>query len=338
MPGPEPSRLEPSRPGAEALAAPSAAAPLPVVIDCDPGVDDAVALLLALRSPELRVLAVTTVAGNAGLDVVTANAAAVLDLAGAPAELALAAGAAGPLRGGERVPDEPIHGANALGGVPLPASARVPAVEPAPELIARLALARPGELVLIALGPLTNVARLVNEHPAAAAALRAIVHMGGAAFAQGNITPAAEFNTYCDPEAADFVLGSGLPIRLVPLDVTRRTGLRREHSARLAAVPDPATSAIGAMLLGMTEANVARSGMAVCHVHDATAVAALLAPELFRWQRAGVRVECGGQLTRGALVVDARGRTDWPASVDIALDLREDAVEQLLLARLEATP
>jgi len=318
------------------LAAPSPAAPIPVVIDCDPGVDDAVALLLALRSAELRVLAVTTVAGNAGLDVVTANAAAVLDLAGAPAELALAAGAAGPLRGGERVPDEPIHGANALGGVTLPPSARVPVGEPAPELIARLALAHPGELVLIAIGPLTNIARLVTEHPAAAAALRAIVHMGGAAFAQGNITPAAEFNTYCDPEAADVVLGSGLPIRLVPLDVTRRTGLRREHSARLAGATDPATATAGAMLLGMTDANEARSGVPVCHVHDATAVAAVLAPELLSWQRAAVRVECAGELTRGALVVDARGRTDWPATVDIALDLREDAVEQLVLGRLEA--
>ncbi|HTF52104.1 MAG TPA: nucleoside hydrolase [Pseudonocardia sp.] len=312
--------------------------PIPVVLDCDPGVDDAVALLLAFRSAELRVRAVTTVAGNAGIEVVTANAAAVLDLAGAPPDLPLAAGAAGPLRGGERVPDEPIHGGNALGDVTLPVSARLPAAQPAVELIAQLALEHPGELVLIALGPLTNVARLVTEQPAAAAALREIVHMGGAAFAQGNITPAAEFNTFCDPEAARIVLTSGLPIRLVPLDVTRRTGFPRALSARLASSANPAAAAAGAMLLGMTAAHQARTGAAVCHVHDASAVASVLAPEAMTWQRAAVEVECAGELSRGALVVDALGRTDWPATVDIALSAREGVLEELLMSRLERRP
>jgi inosine-uridine nucleoside N-ribohydrolase len=311
-------------------------APIPVVIDCDPGVDDAIALLLAFRSPELEVLGVTTVAGNAGVDVVTANAAAVLDLAGAPTDLPLARGAAGPLRGGERVPDEPIHGIGALGGVTLQASAR--RVEAgAPELIARLALNRPGEVVLVAIGPLTNIARLVTEHPDAAAALRGIVHMGGAAFVPGNITPAAEFNTFCDPEAARAVLTSGLPVRVVPLDVTRRAAFPGRLSDRLAASSDVRTATAGAMLRGLTDRHEARHGKRLCYVHDATALAAVIDPAPFGWHRHAVDVECAGELTRGALVVDVYGRTRGPATVDVALELEPAAIEALLLDALEGS-
>jgi inosine-uridine nucleoside N-ribohydrolase len=311
-----------------------APAAVPVVIDCDPGVDDAIALLLALRAPELDVLGVTTVAGNAGIDVVTANAAAVLDLAGARADLPLARGAAGPLRGGARVADEPIHGVGALGGVTLPASTRT--LDPAaPELIARLALQRPGEVVLVALGPLTNVARLVTDFPDAAAALRGIVHMGGAAFVPGNITPAAEFNTFCDPEAARVVLTSGLPVRLVPLDVTRRAAFPGALSDRLAASPDVRTATAGAMLRGLTDQHETRHGVRHAVVHDATAVAAVIDPTPFGWHRYAVDVECAGELTRGALVVDAFGRTGRPATVDVALELETAAIETLLLDALE---
>ena len=290
----------------------AAASPVPVVVDCDPGVDDAIALLLALRAPELDVLGVTTVAGNAGIEIVTANAAAVLDLADAPADLPFARGAAGPLHGGERVPEAG-----------------------APELVARLALERPGEVVLLALGPLTNVARLVAEHPDAAAALRGIVHMGGAAFVPGNITPAAEFNTYCDPEAARVVLTSGLPVRLVPLDVTRRAAFPGALSDRLAASADGRTATAGAMLRGLTDRHEARHGTRLCIVHDATVVASVIDPSPFGWHRHAVDVECAGELTRGALVVDAFGRTGRPATVDVALELEPAAIETLLLDALE---
>ncbi|WP_082375715.1 nucleoside hydrolase [Pseudonocardia sp. HH130629-09] len=284
------------------------------MIDTDPGVDDAIALLLALGSSALRVAGVTTVAGNAGIEQVTANATAVLDLAGAPADLPVAMGAAGPLAGGPRVPDEPVHGPGALGGVVLPPGTRLVAGTPATgghgpdgradgtaavDLIARVARTHPGELVLLALGPLTNVARLLERDPEAAGMLAGVVHMGGAAFAPGNVTPAAEFNTYCDPEATRVVLTSGLPVRLVPLDVTRRHGVRE------------------------------------CRVHDATAVVALLDPERFCWRRHPVDVECVGELTRGALVTDVYGRTGRPATVELALDLDPDPVRHRLLAVLE---
>jgi inosine-uridine nucleoside N-ribohydrolase len=304
------------------------------VIDCDPGVDDAIALLLALRSPALDVRAVTTVAGNAAIDVVTANAAAVLDLADARPDLLLARGADGPLRG-TRVPDETIHGVGALGGVVLPPSNRNIGRNSPAELVARLAEERPGEVVLIALGPLTNVARLVTEYADAAAALRGIVHMGGAAFVPGNVTPAAEFNTFCDPEAARIVLTSGLPIQLVPLDATRRAAFPGELSDRLAASADPRTAAAGAMLRGLTQRHEARRGVRLCYVHDATAVASVIDPGSMTWQTFGVNVECSGELTRGALVVDAFGRTDWPSTVSIAVDLAIEAIEALLLHGLE---
>ncbi|MEQ3550335.1 nucleoside hydrolase [Pseudonocardia nematodicida] len=308
--------------------------PLSVAIDCDPGVDDAVALLLAFRSPQMRVAGVTTVAGNAGLEQVTANATAVLDLAGAPADLPVAAGAAGPIAGGERVPDEPVHGPGALGGAVLPPSSR-PVSDDAVGLLTRLARAQPGELVLLALGPLTNVARLVERDPEAAGMLAGIVHMGGAAFVPGNVTPAAEFNTYCDPEAARIVLGSGLPVRLVPLDVTRRAVLHGADSDLLAASDDPVTAAAGTMLRGLTDGHERRHGVRECRVHDATAVVALLEPEGFGWQRHPVDVECTGELTRGALVTDVYRRTGRPATVELALDVDPDAAVSCLLDALE---
>jgi len=209
----------------------------------------------------------------------------------------------------------------------------VPVGEPAPELIARLALAHPGKLVLIAIGPLTTSPGWSTEHPRAAA-LRAIVHMGGAAFAQGNITR-RRVQHLLRPRGRRCRARLGLPIRLVPLDVTRRTGLRREAQRPAGRRRGSATATVGAMLLGMTDATSPqrRAGVPRARRHRRGRRAG---PELLRWQRAAVRVECAGQLTRGALVVDARGRTDWPATVDIALDLREDAVEQLVLGRLEA--
>ncbi|WP_349289819.1 nucleoside hydrolase [Pseudonocardia sp. Ae505_Ps2] len=248
------------------------------------------------------------------------------------------------------MPDEPVHGPGALGGVVLPPGARLVAGTPgtgghgpdgrgdgtaAVDLIARLARTHPGELVLLALGPLTNVARLLERDPEAAGMLAGVVHMGGAAFAPGNVTPAAEFNTYCDPEAARVVLTSGLPVRLVPLDVTRRVVLPGAVADRLAGSADPVTATAGAMLQGLVEGHARRHGVRECRVHDATAVVALLDPERFCWRRHPVDVECVGELTRGALVTDVYGRTGRPATVELALDLDPDPVRHRLLAVLE---
>ena len=277
----------------------------PVVIDCDPGVDDALALLLALASPELDVRGVTAVAGNTGLEAVTRNAAHVLDLAGAPAGLPLLAGLDGPIAGGARIPDEPMHGAGGLGGLVPAAPPRSPAPGDAVDWIAEQALAAPGTLTLLALGPLSNAAALLDRHPAAARALRGVTLMGGAAFAQGNTTPAAEFNFHADPEAAHAVCTSGLPLQIVGLDVTRAALFPRERAAELAGLGGAAAAA-GRLLLDYIARYEERFGVAAAPVHDALAVAALVRPALLEWHRGTAQVECSGALTRGALVADVR--------------------------------
>ncbi|WP_017537366.1 MULTISPECIES: nucleoside hydrolase [Nocardiopsis] len=306
--------------------------PVPVVIDCDPGVDDAVALLLALASPELAVRGVTAVAGNASLDDVVRNAGHVLDLAGAPDALPLTAGMAGPLTRRRRERDEAIHGEGGLGGL-------VPAVPPraahpghAVDRLAEAALAEPGGLTLVALGPLTNVAAMLARFPEAGRALKEIVLMGGAAFTQGNITAAAEYNFHCDPEAARFVVESGLPVRVVGLDVTRSALFPLDRTDRLASMGG-AAGAAGELLRGYAMRYEERSGLTAVPVHDALAVAAVSHPDLLEWSRGWASVECAGELTRGALVADVRtpGRE---RAVAIATGVDAEGFTSLLFERL----
>src|SRR5215207_4572066 len=194
--------------------------PTPVIIDCDPGHDDAMALLLALASPELELSAVTTVAGNQTLEKVTANAIRVLDVAGAH-DIPVAAGAARALIHPARVASE-VHGETGLDGPDLPPPSREPEPIHALELIARTLRERAH--TLIAVGPLTNIALLVALHPELTERIERIVVMGGA-IGQGNVTPSAEFNIWCDPEAAHRVFTSGIDVTMVGLDVTHRAML-----------------------------------------------------------------------------------------------------------------
>ncbi|MGI5121238.1 nucleoside hydrolase [Marinactinospora thermotolerans] len=305
---------------------------IPVVIDCDPGVDDAIALLLALASPELHVRGVTLVAGNTSLADVERNAAQVLDLAGAPADLPLVPGLAGPVARIERIPDEPIHGAGGLGGLEPSATPRPSHAGHAVDWLAEQALAAPGELTLVALGPLSNVAAMLARHPQAGPAFREIVVMGGAAFVQGNVTPAAEFNFFADPEAARYVLASGLPVRVVGLDVTRAALFPLEEAERLAALPATAGVA-GGLLRDFALRYQARFGVAAVPVHDALAVAAVSHPALLGWAEGEATVECAGEVTRGALVADVR-RPERARRARIALSVDSAAFVRLLSERL----
>jgi len=320
------------------LTAATAESPVPVVVDCDPGVDDAVALLLALAAPEVDVRAVTAVAGNASLDVVTANAARVLDLAGARPDLPLARGAAGPLGRARRERDASVHGAGALCGLDLSPSHRQVRDASAVEVLARAAAERPGELVLVALGPLTTVAALLALHPEAAADLREVVLMGGAAFCEGNTTPSTEFNLRCDPDAARRVTESGVPLRVVPLDATQRALVGPETTEPLMASRDARGRAVGQLLQHLSTRRRADDEPAAA-VHDALAVAAVLDPSLCTWVEGGVRVETSGELTRGELVVDttagtAGARTDWARTARVAVDADAAGLSRLLLDRL----
>jgi inosine-uridine nucleoside N-ribohydrolase len=275
-----------------------------IVIDCDPGLDDAIALLLALASPELAVEGITTVAGNAPLVDTTANALRVLEFAGR-AEIPVAAGADRPwLREPAAAPR--THGETGLGGAQLPPADGRPDARHAIDLIAELAHAGAQPLTLVAIGPLTNVATLVARHPQAAARLRGIVLMGGA-IGLGNTTPAAEFNIWADPEAAQRVFTSGLDVIMVGLDVT--------HQALV--TPADAESLRGCGRAGALIADMigfygrAHTDLAGSPIHDAVAVAHLIDPDLLELSPAHVGVD-RDDLCRGRTVVDLRGRSGPP--------------------------
>jgi inosine-uridine nucleoside N-ribohydrolase len=339
--------------------------PLPILLDTDPGVDDALALKLALRSPELELLAVTTVAGNVGLEATTRNALLLLDLFGRADIPVHAGGTPPPHRASVTAAD--VHGGDGLGGItslkgstgrPLyPHGQNQVRSTPAVDAILQHARDRPGEITVVAVGPLTNLARAVEEDSDTLRGLREIVCMGGAFRCPGNITPVAEFNIFVDPEAAQTVLDSGIPIRFVPLDVTERV-LIYPSDLQPGAVPvePPAAPVINesAPAANPQPENVAsslltdllqhtfgfyeeRAGYAACHLHDPLAVAALLWPELYRFQEVFVEVETSGEVALGMTVADLRERRDPPApNCAFAADVDVKTVRERILARLLA--
>jgi inosine-uridine nucleoside N-ribohydrolase len=304
---------------------------IPVLVDCDPGQDDALALLLALASPEIEVLGVTTVAGNQTLEKVTDNAIRVLELAGR-SDVPVAAGAEWPLAR-ELVTAADAHGESGLDGPALPAARARPVEEHATDFLARRILASGSPVTLVALGPLTNVALLLAERPNAAARLGRIVLMGGA-IAEGNMTASAEFNVWVDPEAAARVFESGLDVTMVGLDVTNRAVLTPEHADRLRP-QGPVGAAVAAMLdfYGAFYRRAYDHGG--CPVHDAVAVAHVVRPGLLRSLDRHVEVDTGSGLCRGRTVVDMRRRTVLPLpNVHVAVDVHAPAFTALLLERL----
>jgi inosine-uridine nucleoside N-ribohydrolase len=301
---------------------------IPVLIDCDPGQDDAIALLLALASPELDVRGVTTVAGNQTLDKTTTNALRILELAGRE-DIPVAAGADRPLEG-ELVTAASAHGETGLDGPDLPPPRRKALEEHAVDFLAE----RAEGATLIALGPLTNVALLLErrtERP------ERIVLMGGA-IAEGNMTPSAEFNIWVDPEAAHRVFTSGLDVTMVGLDVTNRAVVTGEHAAHLRDA-GRVGAAIAAMLdfyLGFYLAAYDHGG---APVHDAVAVSHVIRPELLETLERHVEIDHGPGLCRGRTVVDMRRRTSLPQpNARVAVEVDVDGFRELLLERLTNFP
>jgi inosine-uridine nucleoside N-ribohydrolase len=301
-----------------------------VIIDCDPGHDDAMALLLALGSPELELAAVTTVAGNQTLDKVTANAIRVLDVAGAVA-IPVAAGADRPLVHLARVASE-VHGETGLDGPDLPPPSREPEPLHAVELMARLLRERPHTLV--AVGPLTNVALLLALHPGLAGRIERIVLMGGA-IAEGNVTPAAEFNVWFDAEAAARVFASGVDVTMVGLDVTHRALFSRERAEGLRA-SGRAGAVVADLHAFYSRFHEHVYGDAATPVHDALAVASLIRPALLRLERLHVDVDTSTGLCRGRTVVDRWRRTGLEPNAHVAVDVNAKGFVDLLCARIAA--
>lgn len=308
---------------------------IPVLIDCDPGQDDAIALLLALASPELEVLGVTTVAGNQTLDKVTANAIRVLELVGRD-DVPVAAGADRPLVG-ELVVAADAHGETGLDGPDLPPPLGRRVEQHAVEFLAERILTCDRPVTLVPIGPLTNVALLIAERPEAAARIGRIVLMGGA-IAEGNMTPSAEFNIWTDPEAAARVFASGIDLTMIGLDVTNRAVLTPEH-AELLRGQGQVGAAVAAMLDYYGEFYREAYDHGGCPVHDAVAVAHLIRPELVRTLDRHVEVEVAPGLCRGRTVVDMRRRIVLPEpNAKVAVDIDVPGFVTLLLGRLAQLP
>lgn len=324
--------------GAGAGAAPDAAkgaapARVPVVIDCDPGHDDALAIALALARPELDVLGITTVGGNAPLAATTRNAGRVLALLGR-SDVPVAAGAPAPLtRPLETAPQ--VHGVSGLDGADLPEPAAEPRPEGALEFLRRTLLAAPAPVTLIPTGPLTNIGLLLRAYPETAARIARISLMGGAMRA-GNWTPAAEFNIWVDPEAARIVFRSGLPITMCGLEVTHKALFGLPEIARLDALGSRAGTVFADLMRFFVRFHLERYGTADTPVHDAVAVAAVAVPGMVGTRRYHVDVEVGGELTRGRTVVDDRGQrgTGLEPNADVALEIDRAAFADLLIGAI----
>ncbi len=303
-----------------------------VVIDTDPGVDDAVAILLALASEEIDVCAITTVAGNVGIDKTTLNARRLVELAGRP-DLTVARGAAGPLVGALDEAGE-VHGLDGLGDLEWDEPGVPEADEHAVEVLARLAEEAP--LTIVAIGPLTNLALLQARHPGIESRVERLVVMGGASF-HGNVTAAAEFNVWADPEAAARVMSGAWPITLMPLDLTHQAVL---NDADLDYLRGLGTT-VGERLAGMLEPYAAFHdqwyGNRDVIMHDATAVYELLAPGAIETVGAHVEVETSGRLTRGETVIDRR-RGFAHSSTRVGTRIDNDRFVGVLRERLARYP
>lgn len=271
---------------------------IPVWIDCDTGLDDAAALLVANRMENLEILGLSTVSGNVALEKTTRNTLKICDLMGA--DYPVHPGAARPwLR--EYRDASLFHGADGLGGAALPEPSRKPEAEAAWDAIYRAALARPGELALIVTGPLTNAATAIAKYPRLRVLLSRILIMGGAAVG-GNCTPCAEYNIYTDPDAAQAVFRSGIPIVLCPLDVTEKAFVTPEDMAEIAKKDSAVTHFFCGATRKAMQLNLRYSG-GLC-LHDVCPVLYLAHPELFSGEEAGVYVETRGALTLGKTVTD----------------------------------
>ena len=304
--------------------------PTPIILDVDPGHDDAVAIMLACGAPEIELLGVTTVAGNVPLEKTTRNALRVLSLVGRPG-VPVAAGAAAPLVRPLRTAED-IYGESGLEGPEIPDASFGPAERGATELIADAVKGSPEPVTLVPVGPLTNVALFLREHPELRERIARISLMGGS-IGLGNTTPAAEFNVYVDPEAAREVFESGLPITMSGLDVTHKAGAGPAQRKRLRSLGR--VGLVAAELLEFFAATYEGVfGFDAPPLHDAVAVAAVLEPKLLETRPMRVDVECESELTRGETVCDFYGVTGKPPNAEVGVGLDREGFFELLYRSL----
>ena len=305
--------------------------PKPVILDVDPGHDDAVAIMMACGSVGLDLLAVTTVAGNATLPKTTRNALRVLSLIGHTG-IPVGAGASGPLERELRTAED-IHGESGMDGPEIPEAAFEPDGRGAVGLIADTLMESPEPVALIPVGPLTNVAAFLRTHPDLKEKISHVSIMGGS-MGLGNTTPAAEFNIYVDPEAAREVFESGLRITMSGLNVTHQAGAGRAERDRLRDIGD-----FGGVVAGFLDFFASTYervfGFDAPPLHDPVAVAAVLEPGLLKTRPMNVQVECESDLTRGETVCDFHGVTGRPPNAEVGLELDREGFFDLLYDSLK---
>ena len=327
-----------------------AAEPIRIILDTDPGTDDAMAILLALRSPELKIEAITPVAGNVPLEHTLPNALALLELSGRT-DIPVAAGASVPLTR-TLVTAAYVHGENGLGGAQLPPPKTKPVAETASEIVRRIVRQNPGQITIVAVGPLTNVATALRADPQIASMVKAIAIMGGS-LSGGNVTPAAEFNFYVDPEAARIVFDSGIPLTMVGLDVTRKALFRDEHLKALQAVNTPVCRFAADMMKRTLDRfhEESQTNRAIA-MHDPLTVANLIDPGILTLRDYDVEIETEGELTAGESVgYPGRWRksaplaptpgsiadtTPFKPNAKVAVGVDVDRFFKLLMSRLTA--
>ena len=304
-----------------------------IIIDTDPGLDDAAAIMLALGSPELQILGITVVSGNVPLTLATKNTRIICDLAGRP-DIKIFAGAEKPLKG-KQVTAEHAHGKSGLDGSDLFEPSINLTTGYAPDFIVETLLHEPPKTVTICpIGPLTNIALALQKKPIIANRVNKIVLMGGGYFTQGNVTPAAEFNIFVDPEAAEIVFSCGAPIIMMPLDVTYKVLTTKARIQKLRNIENKASSALVQMLMFYSRHNSKKHGDDGGPLHDPTTIAYLLKPSLFHGKMCNVEIETNSDLTRGATVVDWWQTTDREKNTFVVNDVDADSFFDLLTERI----
>ena len=305
-----------------------------VILDCDPGHDDAIAILMLLADPDLTLDGISVVAGNQTLDKTVRNTLRVLTVAGRT-DVPVYAGMARPMTR-DLVTAAYVHGESGLDGPDLPEPTVGPAEIHAVDWLAQHLEAAEQPIDVVATGPLSNLGMVLRRDPTLARKVRRLVLMGGA-IAEGNVTPSAEFNIYVDPEAAQTVFEAGIATTMVGLDVTHRAMLYRGDIERLRAIGGPVPTMAADLLAFVSRFHLHRYGVDGTAVHDACAVAALRQPDVLTTRHVRVDVETRGSLTDGRTVVDLWGVTGREPNIEVGFDIDRDAFVALLekdLARL----
>jgi purine nucleosidase len=307
--------------------------PRRIIFDTDPGVDDAMALFLLLRSPELQLDAVTTVYGNVDIDQTTRNALILLDVAGRP-DIPVAKGVGSPLLRPPRLSGVAVHGDNGLGGAALPSPSREAMSQRAAELIVERVMAAPGEITIIAVGPLTNVALATCLEPRIVENVQELIVMGGAVTVPGNVTPLAEANIHNDAESAAIVFNAGYKLGLIGLDVTLKALMSVEQLDTLRDRGGAVGAFTHAVTMHYAQQYARRTGLNGFPLHDSAAILYAIDPGYFTVARWYVEVETGSPRAYGMTMGDRRGRWGQEPNVDVCIDIDTPRFLDLYMERL----